>query len=198
MSEQRQVEHIVGNPPTNSEIYSTNLTREERKARIAAVLDRGITNDRLKVDLPEHLHGEWINRDPAEIMRMQALGFEIDTQYAPKRALHNVGDSSAVIGDVVFMTCSKEVKELIDEVAKEQFLITNGDPSIKHRRHQKGDLPSRTGGAGSASDDPNFKDESTGFDIRGSKVIDESRENQLVGNEVAEAIKAATINNKPE
>lgn len=102
------------------------MTRAEHKARLAQVLDRGIVNDRLHVALPEDMHGEWVPNSKEEIYRMQTLGFDVDRTYAKKRALHNDGTDAAIIGDVIFMTCPKMVKEVIDEVRREKFEALHG------------------------------------------------------------------------
>ena len=100
-------------------------TREQRKARLVKVLDRGLTADRLHVPLPSHLHGEWVPNDQTAIYEKEALGFKIDTEFAPKRALHSKGDGKSIVGDCVFMVCAKEDKEIIDEIRHEQYLRLN-------------------------------------------------------------------------
>jgi len=114
------------------------LSRAEKKARLAVVLDRGIAHDRLKVNLPADVHGEWVRNDPFEINRMRFLGFEIDKEYAPARSLHGDGTGSAIVGDVIFMTTSKERKDMIDEVRKDQFFRVNGYPGdTKNSREER-------------------------------------------------------------
>ena len=51
---------------------------------------------------------------------MKALGFEIDNKYAKKRALHDDAGISRV-GDVVFMTAPKEVREMVKMYRKKKF-----------------------------------------------------------------------------
>jgi hypothetical protein len=215
MSQQRPIEHIVGKPKTSSEIHATKAEakviaptedeikalklkeRQEKKAKVAAVLERGLTNDRLRVELPDHLHGEWVHRDPNEILRMQTLGFRIDDTYAVKRSIHTDGSSAAIIGDVVFMVTDKDNKEIIDEVKHEQFLITHGDAKYKERRGQKGDVPNARGGEGKASDEFGAEDPTTGYDISDMRTIDESVEHRITGTDVAEIVKN-TINKPKE
>jgi hypothetical protein len=98
-------------------------SRAERKARLATVYHRGIVGDALHVDLPPHLHGEWVPRHDASINRKLALGFTIDTEFAPKqkKSMHDQGDGGSHIVDVVFMTCPRETKELLDEIKAEKF-----------------------------------------------------------------------------
>lgn len=105
--------------------------RAERKAKLATVLERGFLNDRLAVDLPSDVHGEWIRNDPLEIHRMEAMGFEVDRVHAPKRAIHDAGTETAVVGDVIFMTCDKETKVMIDEIRHENFIRMNSPRESK-------------------------------------------------------------------
>lgn len=107
--------------------------RERKKGRMAAVLERGIVNERLAVDLPSDIHGEWVEDDPVQVARMETLGFKIDDTYAVKRRLHSKGDSASYVGDVVFMTCSREDYDLFEEIRQERFDQMHGP------KHQKED-----------------------------------------------------------
>lgn len=104
------------------------LPEEQRKARIATVLDRGVVHERLKVDLPADLHGEWPRNDPMEIARMRTLGFWIDDTYATRRALHSDGTSANIVGDVIHMVTTKHNKQMIDKVRLEQQLRSARNP----------------------------------------------------------------------
>lgn len=96
-------------------------SRADRKARMAQVFDRGVVGDRLHVDLPEHLHGEWVPSDAVSVHRKESLGFRIDTEYAKNRKLHDKGDSASYVGDVVFMVCDRENKEILDEIRRDRY-----------------------------------------------------------------------------
>jgi hypothetical protein len=96
----------------------------EAKLRVQ-VLDRGVVNQRLNVDLPSDVYGEWVTNTKDEIYRMESMGFEIDSQYAPSRALHSEGDGKSIVGDVVFMTCPKVVKESIDKIRRTEYMAMN-------------------------------------------------------------------------
>jgi len=96
--------------------------RGELRSKLASILDRGIVQDRLLVELPEDLHGEWVRNDPLEIRRLETLGFRIDNEYAVKRAIHSDGTSSAIVGDVIHMICPKEVKDVISEIRIERMV----------------------------------------------------------------------------
>lgn len=102
--------------------------RAEKKAKIMRVLERGQVVDRLQVELPGNLYGEWIPDDKQEIARMQLLDFWVDDKYATQRALHDKGDGRSIMGDTVFMVCERETKEIIDEIRREQFEVRNGKP----------------------------------------------------------------------
>lgn len=107
-------------------IQEAALTRAEKKAQFAKVLERGIINARLDVDLPKDVYGEWVRDDATEIMRMESMGFQIDREYAKKRRLHSKGDDASYVGDVVFMTCSQENHEIIDEVKLDMYNAHHG------------------------------------------------------------------------
>lgn len=114
--------------------------RADKKARFARVLERGYIVDRLTVDLPDHLHGEWVALDQVE--RWEALGFRVDKEHAFKRQLHpdGSGDRSggaARVGDVIFMTCAKEDYEIMQELKHEMFVKTHGKPGEKKALTQR-------------------------------------------------------------
>lgn len=140
MSEQREVEGTV---ITNHQIPITSdefklLSRKDKKARLATVLERGLTADRLVVHgLPSDLYGEWVPNDPTEISRMEGMGFEMDTQYAVRRSLHGSGSGEARVGDVVFMITGRETHELINEIRAEKFQEVHGKPGQKAQREER-------------------------------------------------------------
>lgn len=138
MSEDRKVESTVIKTPENvASVDFNDLPRTEKKARLASVLERGLTSDRLNVSLPDNLYGEWCPNDQMEIARYETMGFEIDTKYAPKRALHGSGSGEARVGDVVFMTTNRETHELIEEIRREQFEAQHGKPNSKIQREER-------------------------------------------------------------
>lgn len=97
-------------------------TRSELKARIANLLSRSIVEDRLIVrELPNDLYLEWVPNDDTEINRKKALGYRIpDEDWIMKNSLHNDGSGKPIVGDVIAMVCSKQIKEVIDEVQAER------------------------------------------------------------------------------
>jgi len=132
MSEERELNTNTGQGSLTEEQINRSMTREQKRARVVRVLERGIVADRTTVEnLPPHLHGEWVERDALAIERKRALGFWIDKEYAPKRALHSDGTDSSIVGDTVYMVCLKEDKEIIDEVRYEQYIRMNGTPAQK-------------------------------------------------------------------
>lgn len=129
MSKERDVVSVGTQSASEDTIESIrSMTRDQKKARLAYLLDRGIIHDRLAVNLPPDKHGEWVRNDGMEIHRMQTMGFWIDNEYANARAINSDGKHGNIIGDVIFMVCDKETKELIDEVRYEQMLRANKDP----------------------------------------------------------------------
>lgn len=143
MSQERPVLKVAADGKTTTETLTAEEKREqyqEKRARIARVLERGYVVDRATVDnLPPEYHGEWVPDDPMEIERKKALGFWIDREYAPKRSLHGQADEAdkARIGDCIYMICTKEDKQLIDEIRYEQYVKTHGSPEELKRLKQQ-------------------------------------------------------------
>lgn len=112
------------------------MTLEEARKRVAHVYDRARTVDRLHVQLPPGVHGEWVSRDPVAIHAKEMLGFEIDTKYAINRKLNDVGDGTAVVGDVVFMICPQVLKDAMDEEQARRYAETH----LKKRQIEERDF----------------------------------------------------------
>lgn len=115
-------------PSEPSEDYAK--AKAAARARIVTILDRGITNERLNVDIPADVYGEWVLNIPTEVQRFQSMGFEIDDKFSAGKAVHG----NAKIGDTVFMTCPRYVKEVIDEVRMERFIAMHGKPGSANRK----------------------------------------------------------------
>lgn len=116
-------------PVTSINSSSSKSLDEQKKAfksRIARVVTRGFIVDRLNVQLPDDVHGEWIRDEPVAVAEARALGFEIDDKYATKEALHTDSSGKPKIGDVVFMTMPKWQKEIIDEAKKDEYARHHG------------------------------------------------------------------------
>jgi hypothetical protein len=113
--------------------------RAQRKARLAEVYARGVLGDALHVSLPPHLHGEWVPRHDASINRKLSLGYTIDTEFAPKqkKSMHDQGDGGSHVVDVVFMTCSRETKEMLDEIKAEKFKAMHNPKAGKIQKEEK-------------------------------------------------------------
>src|SRR6266516_5700834 len=179
MSEQRTVHTLDGKSHTitNEEQKAANEAarklRADKRARFVRVLERGYTVDRMHVDLPADLHGEWVPVD--QVDRWETLGFMIDKTHAPQRQLHAQGDGSAHIGDTVFMTCSKEDYDLMQEIKHEMFVMMHGSPDEKKRLQQKEE-----------KEFTSVVEQSVGL-----PVIDESVERQVHKSEIKEALTPA-------
>lgn len=117
----------------SSEIDFANI--DELEARIARVMERGMLADRLNVELPGELYGEWVSDDPVEIFRMQAMGFKEDKEYATKYAIHSDGTNRAKVGDVVFMVAPRIVKQLIDKRHAILYEQTHGKKKTEEQKY---------------------------------------------------------------
>lgn len=138
MSSQNNVINL--NKSTNAP-PKPKLTDEEKatlKAKVTRVLERGLLADRLSVELPDGLYGEWVHDDPVEIDRMRTMGFEIDVEYATKNALHTDGTGKAKVGDTVFMIANTEVKSVIDEARHELYERNHGKYNKKEESEYSG------------------------------------------------------------
>lgn len=96
---------------TQNPLLNLKPTPEEvaafRKRQIE-MADRSFLNDRLNVDLPEGLHGEWIGRDDFSQYNAQTLGFVDGTEYLGKfNKLYETADGKSAVGDVQFMVIPK-------------------------------------------------------------------------------------------
>jgi hypothetical protein len=79
----------------------------EYKRRLFETADRSFVNDRLNVELPENLHGEWIGIDDFSQFHAQAKGYSDGSEYLQAHnRLHERPDGSTV-GDVKFMVIPK-------------------------------------------------------------------------------------------
>jgi hypothetical protein len=104
------------------------------KAKVTRVLERGLLADRLTVELPDDMYGEWVYNDPVEIDRMSTMGFQIDTKYSVNSSLHGQGK----VGDTIFMVASRDVKEVIDEARSELYERTHGKYNKKEESEFSG------------------------------------------------------------
>ncbi len=130
-------------------------TREQKVARRAQIYNRGVLGDRLHVDLPPEIHGEWVPNNVVDIERKRGLGFEIDTEHAKNRALHDKGDGASYVGDVVFMTCSREDKEIIDEIRRKRYNDVHapkGNKQLEERNFLNSNSTVAGAGVGSTSE----------------------------------------------
>lgn len=115
-------------------------TPEQYKARVARVLDRSFVVDRLHVDLPNELWGEWCPNEPWEILRYETLGFTIDNQYATKRKLNDTGDGKAVVGDVVFMTQPRWQHDILEKEKADIYTRTHLQKRQKEEKDFEGNV----------------------------------------------------------
>ena len=95
------------------------MTKAQRKAKLAQVLDRGMVSDRLVVkDADPRKHYEWCRDTEIDIDRWRSLGFEVEAERG--EGLHGKGDDRRVVGDAVLMSCSKQNFEILEELKGER------------------------------------------------------------------------------
>ena len=95
------------------------MTKAQRKAKLAQVLDRGMVSDRLVVkDADPRKHYEWCRDTEIDIDRWRSLGFEVEKERG--EGLHGKGDDRRVVGDAVLMSCPKENYEILEELKAER------------------------------------------------------------------------------
>lgn len=117
-------------------------SREELKALMIEILDRGLVQDRLYIPLRNGLHGEWVPNYSNDINEKKLLGFEIadSTRHVASEVeqISTDGKGTEIIaGDVVYMVCSKERKEVLDEIRHERFIAMHGKKGDKKQQEER-------------------------------------------------------------
>lgn len=88
--------------PTTT-IVPTETERLEYRRRMIETADRSFVNDRLTVNLPAGIYGEWHGTDTMSQMIAQTKGFRDGSEYLTEfNKLHNNPEGTTV-GDVKFM-----------------------------------------------------------------------------------------------
>lgn len=147
MSKEREINVIGGTPQVLTRERISELSDEQLDAHVASVLDRGVTNARLKVPLPTDKHGEWVPNDPQSIYEKQLIGFEIDTEFAMAHALNNDGTGKAIVGDVIHMIAPKRLMDAIEKKRRNDYDSRHGSGSRKTRQiEEQGFLNQNHGG----------------------------------------------------
>lgn len=119
-----------------NELMARTLSAIELKNRVAEVYERGVVGDRLHVDLPPELVGQWVPNDQQAIFRMESMGFIIDKKFAPARRLHDKGDGASYVGDVVHMIAPRIVRDVIDEVKRDRYQRVNAPKGGKQKEEK--------------------------------------------------------------
>lgn len=151
-------------------IVKEALSRAQKKARRAQIVERGFVSSRTEgIDLPPGLYGEWAPID--QIDYYKALGFEFDTQYAKRRAIHSnpelAGQECAVVGDAVFMIQSQEDREIWNEIRHERFMAANPVKTSK----EESDFAARTGTLDEGNSTVPVIDKSKTHSVRKEQII---------------------------
>lgn len=147
MSQEREVNTPSGIDKRLTHEDILKLSDEQLDAHVASVLDRGVTNSRLKVPLPDDYVGEWVPADAQSIYEKQNLGFEIDDKFALKHALHSDGTDKSIIGDVIHMIAPKRLMESIERKRRLDYDSRHGVGARKKRQiEEQGFLSQDHGG----------------------------------------------------
>jgi hypothetical protein len=169
---ERTADITVGkNASASGKVDFKALPKDQQRARIVDVLERGLVGKRMHVDLPKGLYGEWVHNSKEEIYRMESLGYVIDDKHATSRALHSEGDNKSIVGDVVFMVCDQDTKDLIDAARREQFDRIHGKPGTRK------------------TEETEFAKTVAGQTPLG--VVNESRETVVSGSDIKQSLSAA-------
>lgn len=100
-------------------------SREQKRARIAQVLARGVLNDKLQAVydrfVPKGYVGKYVLDNDDEIIRYSNLGFEF-VYVDPMPEGNNVTPDGRVrVGDVVLMTITQDNREILREVKQHKM-----------------------------------------------------------------------------
>ena len=98
------------------------MSRAERKAVLAQLLDRGLVNSRLEVkDAEPGWYYMWAREEDTDLQRLFALGFELVPKTEESaQDLHGTGDNLRRLGDVVLVRTPEENHQLIEEIKTER------------------------------------------------------------------------------
>lgn len=116
------------------------MSKNQLKAVMVDILDRGVTSSRLDLDVQPDIHYEWIPNNAVEKNRMRTLGFEVLSRHkhlVSGNPLHEGGGDEIIVGDVIAMGCSKARKDVLDEIKSERFIAMHGRPGNKTQAEEK-------------------------------------------------------------
>lgn len=114
----------LDSPSALNQIPELNLnpTPQERaavRARLIEGADRSFVDDRMTVDLPSDVHGEWVGVDDFSQYNAQQAGFIDGTSYINKNKFLHQHVEGGRIGDVKFMVKPKWLYDEQENVRKE-------------------------------------------------------------------------------
>lgn len=118
----------------DTKIIIQQPSAEEKEAfrrRTIEMADRSFVNERLNVmNLPEHLHGEWIGTDDFSQYHAQMKGFVDGSEFLGElNRLHETSTGSTV-GDVKFMVIPKWKHEIYTEAMRVEAERRSGLKSV--------------------------------------------------------------------
>lgn len=133
MAEQREATKVTStltDEQLQDELNKRIEARKQLKANLRVnLLDRAAVTTALDLSfLPPHLSGQWVRNETLRINDLRALNYEVYKDNV-NRGLHDANaDGSIVVGDLILMTCTKENREIIDELRREEYNQRHGKP----------------------------------------------------------------------
>lgn len=106
-------------PPIKPETIPADLTPQELQAfkkRYIETADRSYMNDRLNVELPNHLYGEWVGTDSFSQFHARSKGFVDGSQFLKENNILHQTSEGNVFADIKFMVISKQKHEAMVEM----------------------------------------------------------------------------------
>lgn len=119
----RQAEFVEAAEERPDATTEEAVSRADRKAVLAQLLDRGLVNARLEVkDADPRFFYMWARDHEPDLQRLFSLGFELvpKTSEEGSEHLHGTADNLRRLGDVVLVRTPKENHELIEEIKAER------------------------------------------------------------------------------
>lgn len=149
------------------------------KARHSSVSYRAGYAQHLHVDVPSHVHYEWVRNDPLDIDEMSRKGFIVDTEFACNTNIHGsrqAGTPTVVQGAICMIT-PKENKEALDELYLEAMYERHGKPGKSRVIEGKDEDKDRVAGVTDIPEDLNLIEEANNTHLVGSdEVMEHIRE----------------------
>ncbi len=148
------------------------------KSRHAQVTYRAGYSTHLHVDVPSHIHYEWVKNAQYDIDEMQRKGFIIDTEYACMSNIHGEKKTGkpTIVQDVICMITPIENKAALDELTREEYVRRHGKPDRSGLVRGRDEDKSANVGIDPIPNDLGLIEESTTRQIGGAELMSHLKE----------------------